>query len=58
MFLNTNQTKPRQRIALRTLEKAFGVGLEDWKLVVSDLDVPEAKGRLRSSYSIFWVSFL
>ena len=52
MFLNANQTQPRQGIELRGLAKAFGVGLEDWKLVVSDSDVPGAKGRLRGSHSI------
>ena len=54
----TNQMNPRQGIKLRTLEKVFRDGLEDGKLVVSDLDVPGAKGRLRDSHSIVWVSFL
>ena len=58
MSPTTNQTQPRQEIELRGLAKAFGVGLEDWKLVVSDSDVPGAKGRLRDSHSIVWVSFL
>ena len=52
MFLNANQTQPRQEIDHRGLARAFRDGLGDWRLVVSDSDVTEAKGRLRDSHSI------